>query len=190
MARLTEQSLSAASSVDVAPILARPYPHHLTGRPSNNRHTPENFAARFWRKVDQRGPDECWPWKGTRLRTGRGQVHLRWEGKKNVRATAPAVAWVLTHGPIPSGLVPCHNCPTGDDPNCVNPTHLFLGTQAENVHDSVKKGRFSLWRVTGVRLNGEPVRGTRPEPVVAPSPMSRVFERVPHVDLYVHGEVA
>ena len=52
-------------------------------------------------------------------------------------------AWILTHGPIPAGLQVCHNCPGGDNPGCVNPAHLFLGTQGDNNRDTFRKGRNS-----------------------------------------------
>lgn len=136
MARLTEQRISAAPSVGAASTSRR---HHLVGRPSNNRNTPENFPARFWQRVERRGDDECWPWLGSKLPSGRGQVHLRYDGTKSVRKNAPVVAWELTHGPIPDGKVLCHRC---DDPNCCNVlSHLFVGTQAENIYDCALKGR-------------------------------------------------
>jgi len=112
----------------------------------NTRHTPESFARTFWRRVDRRGPDECWPWLGTTNGSdGRGKVHLGFVGdyrlKKRKQAYAYVVAWQLTKGPIPDGLFVLHNCPTGDNPNCVNPAHLFLGTQVDNIHDMQRKGR-------------------------------------------------
>lgn len=136
MAKLTEQNLSEPLSIGGASTSRR---HHLVGRPSNNRNTPENFPRRFWKRVVRRGDHECWPWHGSKLPTGRGQVHLRWEGGKSIRKNAPVVAWELTHGPVPAGKVVAHVC---DDPNCCNVVnHLFLATQAENVHDCIYKER-------------------------------------------------
>lgn len=142
--RLTELCLSQSGAVAKLPCPRLPYPYHLTGRPSNNRHTPENFAWRFWRKVATGEPEDCWLWQGNVLaKDGRGQVHLRFEGTKNVRKFAPVVAWELTHGPIPDGLKVCHRC---DVPRCVNPKHLFLGTQLDNMRDAAAKGRMSAPR--------------------------------------------
>jgi len=107
----------------------------------------EDFAQRFWARVDQSDPDGCWPWLGSdNGRDGRGKVHVRYEGvtstgkRRRVQAYAYVVSWRLTNGPIPDGLKVCHDCPGGDNPNCVNPAHLFLGTQAENIRDMHAKG--------------------------------------------------
>lgn len=86
----------------------------------------------FWPKVT-RG-DGCWVWTGGREKNGYGRTGR----KKGKTRGAHRVSWELAHGPIASGLYVLHRC---DNPPCVRPSHLFLGTQAENRLDCVKKGR-------------------------------------------------
>jgi len=90
---------------------------------------------RFWEKVDDSGGDEaCWPWTGNCLPFGHG--YLR-EGHSGMRY-AHRLAWEMANGAIPQGLSICHHC---DNPSCVNPQHLFSGSQAENLRDMRGKGR-------------------------------------------------
>jgi hypothetical protein len=96
---------------------------------------PRPLAERFWEKVDKRGPDECWPWVGSIDTRGYGSIGAN-GGKPLLRAHR--VAYELCVGPIPPGLVVCHAC---DTRHCVNPGHLFVATQRENVLDMVRKGR-------------------------------------------------
>lgn len=95
-----------------------------------------SFAERFWRFVDQRGTDDCWPWTGWIFsRNPYGGFSY---GGKNHRAHK--VAYELTYGDVPEGLVVMHTC---DNPPCCNPAHLKVGTFAENTEDMVRKGRLN-----------------------------------------------
>jgi hypothetical protein len=89
---------------------------------------------RFWAKVDKRGPDECWPWMGSRV-PGR-EYGMFGIGPKNFRSHR--VAFELTFGKIADGMDICHHC---DNPPCCNPAHLFEGTAADNMADRDAKGR-------------------------------------------------
>ena len=97
---------------------------------------PEWFL-RFADKVERRGATECWPWRSNRLPAGYGQLAMG--GRGGVPKYAHRLAYELWRGPIPEGLNVCHSC---DNPGCVNPAHLWLGTQADNLKDRHAKGWY------------------------------------------------
>lgn len=85
----------------------------------------------FWSRV-LRG-EGCWEWQGARNQDGYGTL---WVNRRKVRAHR--VAWGLSVGEIPRGLLVLHRC---DNPPCCNPAHLWIGTHADNSADMVAKGR-------------------------------------------------
>lgn len=88
------------------------------------------FEPYFWSLVDKSG--DCWIWTGNIDARGYGRVH-----KDNRRQRAHRVAYELSIGEIPEGLLACHSC---DNKRCVNPSHIFIGTQKDNMQDWTKKG--------------------------------------------------
>jgi hypothetical protein len=90
------------------------------------------LPERFWPKVEK--TDGCWLWTAARFTNGYGAFRVG-----NRQRKAHNVAWELTHGPIPQGRLVCHSC---DVKRCVNPAHLFLGTQRDNIRDAMSKGRM------------------------------------------------
>jgi hypothetical protein len=92
---------------------------------------------RFWSFVDRGG--ECWEWTGAAMHDGRGRISLR-----GVPRAAPRVSWLLATGENAAGYV-CHAC---DNPACVNPAHLWVGTALDNMRDKSAKGRHYNTRKT------------------------------------------
>jgi len=93
----------------------------------------EKAVRRFWSKVDKQDEDECWEWMAARTDEGYGAFSIQ-----RTSIVAHRFSWELMHGKLPEGMLVCHKC---DNPPCVNPHHLFLGTQKRNMEDKVQKGR-------------------------------------------------
>lgn len=91
-------------------------------------------ADRFWSKVGRTGDDDCWEWQASKFTSGYGQF-----GIGSRPWPAHRVSWVLANRrPIPRDYYVLHTC---DNPGCVNPRHLFVGTHKDNMGDMIRKGR-------------------------------------------------
>ena len=111
-----------------------------------------DFPKRFWSKVCE--TDCCWIWQGSKIDDSYGQCA---RGKPFAGMVSAHVAsWILHRGPVPKGLCVLHNCPNGDCPGCVNPSHLWTGTRAANMRDKASKGRSTKgWPGESHKLSAE-----------------------------------
>lgn len=112
------------------------YAQSRIGLPSPKKGRNSDPVPRFWRKVDQRSPDECWEWTGSRTMQGYGTLMLTVDPYQTVRAHR--LSWEIHNGAIPADLWVLHHC---DNPPCVNPAHLYLGTPRENARDRASRNR-------------------------------------------------
>ena len=123
------------------------------------RRKPHPLTVRLWSRVDMSaGPGGCWLWLGGVNSNGYGMIRREPEGNaiRGIKTTTHRVAWDLTHGPIAQGLHVCHRC---DNPRCVNPAHLWLGTHAQNLADMKTKGRAARGDRSGTaRLDSRQVQ--------------------------------
>lgn len=117
---------------------------------------PMTRMERFWAKVDRSG--DCWEWLGSKRCSG-GRYGGFYDGARVV--AAHRYSWTIHRGPIPDGMVVCHRC---DNTQCVNPAHLFVGTQRDNVLDMIAKNRkvILVGEATRVaKLTSDDVRAIR-----------------------------
>jgi hypothetical protein len=108
------------------------------GSPHSKKHDQSTLENRFWRFVTKGSEDECWEWQGQRLESGYGRISL---GAKSLGSEgAHRISWRMhnSNKEIPKGWHVMHKC---DNPSCVNPSHLTIGTAKQNTQDMIAKGR-------------------------------------------------
>jgi hypothetical protein len=98
------------------------------------RKSSTTLHQRFAAKVQPPDANGCWLWAGAKSGAGYGHI-----GVDGMTVSAHRVSWALVNGPVPDGLHVLHRC---DVKRCVNPAHLFVGTNTDNVRDAINKGRF------------------------------------------------
>lgn len=147
------------------------------------------FEERFWPRVHRSDdPDGCWGWMAGKFASGYGAISGTLIGLKTADR-AHRASWVLANGPIPDGLFVCHHC---DNPPCVRPDHLFLGTVQDNSDDMVRKGRSNTTNIWVAReklfrenlhLRGEQVASARLTEEKVREMRRLAAEGIPHTHL-------
>lgn len=107
------------------------------------RGKPRTLEEKFWDYVELIPFHTCWEWSGSHDEHGYSRIApVRSKKLNSCRRKSPMkasrVSWELHYGPIPKRLCVLHKC---DNPGCVNPSHLFVGTQLDNIKDMIRKGR-------------------------------------------------
>lgn len=135
---LSHYAIADMYGVHQATIWRRFKQFGLTSQPPGRTHRP--WQQRFWKHVTKDGPNGCWVWGDSRTEFGYGLLVKERSSKtyRGKQKTAHRLSWELHHGEVPDGLSVLHRC---DNPPCVNPDHLFLGTHADNMRDMFEKGR-------------------------------------------------
>jgi len=128
-------------------MCAKHYRYWLDHTPPADRPVAPRFARNFWDSVRKTHARGCWVFTGPTV--GRG--HGMWG-----RVLAHRHSWSLANGPIPEGMWVLHHC---DNPPCVNPMHLYLGTIRENTDDAVARGRNYIPPRKTVCGAGHPLAG-------------------------------
>lgn len=97
--------------------------------------TCKPVEPRFWARVAKAGDHECWEWTGSKTPVGYGKIHALGKPRMAHRVSI----WLATGADLDGKFYVCHTC---DNPGCVNPAHLWIGNNSENILDAYSKGRM------------------------------------------------
>lgn len=128
-----------------------------TGSVEDGPRARAEWPVRFWRQIDKRGPDECWPWIAKATLKGYGIISTG--GRSGKKLLSNRAAWLLANGDLPEDKVVRHKC---HNRSCCNPAHLELGSAADNVADmwarpaSVPRGNARLSEQDVAAIRSDP----------------------------------
>jgi hypothetical protein len=151
----------------------------IFGSLEDRKKSPAPLEVRFWRNVDKKSDHECWNWK---LKVGsKGYANLGSGGKNGKMLLAHRYSYELHKGEIPKDLYVMHMC---DNPRCVNPNHLMIGTPKDNTQDALKKNRLKTGFVDGenhllAKLNNETVKIIKSNTELKSVELSKMFNISP-----------
>jgi len=148
-----------------------------TGTVEDGPFAQEPLEKRFWKKVDKREENDCWPWIGAISHSGDGVIGVNGRNK-----SAHRISYELCKGEIPEGMHVMHSC---DNPKCVNPRHLRSGTASENIKDAFDKGRKQAPKLSGEqnpksKLTLEQVRFIKSNPQLGHKAIADMFGLSPN----------
>lgn len=167
--------------------------------PAQRARAGDSLRRRLYLHTKIGGADECWIWTGAHNMRGYGQIHFS-KGKRVIYAHR--ASYEIHRGPIPDGLWVLHRC---DNPQCVNPSHLFLGDRLANVHDAMSKGRMRKPPIPNrpgelnpnAKLTDKKVRQIQallqmavPQRMIGLSSINRSLNPRPHPDTIEHAVAA
>ena len=126
---------------------------------SNSSKELKPLHLRFWENVQRRDGNRCWLWSGTKDNHGYGKISFGGRTRKQ-DLRAHRLSYELHYGPIAEGMNICHVC---DTPACVNPSHLYEGSQRENMQDAVVRGRLNPSSLNNLRPGAHGYHGAGPQ---------------------------
>lgn len=120
----------------------------------------KTLEERFWAKVEK--TDTCWLWIGSVNEHGYGKMYVGLDSSGRRRTDkAHRISYRLSHGEIPFNSPLLHKC---DNPKCVNPDHLFIGTQLDNIQDMKRKNRHAHGETSYAKITAEQARSIIQDP--------------------------